>query len=351
MTTKNASPIGDVTFKERYDAAFDLARAETVSAGRLAQLRLAPDGRPRPAAPFGRGPAAARVLSGVIRVASLVGGALPAGAAHALARVGGTVEWGVRPAKRRILAENLGHAVGLPPDDLRVRALVRHEVVNEARRSVDLLWALRRPHELRASTSVTGVEHIQEALAVRHGVILSSLHLGGWEVATAIPAAVVPVPQPRSSKTTGWPGRSIRSGPRRAWRACTRRRLRGSAAAVLRRGEALLVLGETEERATRRLPSALPRRRGRVAGGRRGAVAALRCADRAVLRAAGRAEGWRVEIERPLAPAAQARRARRESGGNCRSSRIAGAPSCAAFRSTGRRCIRSVGCDSDDDQS
>ena len=206
----------------------DLARAAAVSEARRARLRLAPDGRPRPAAPFGRGPAAARVLSGVIRMASLAGGALPAGPAHALARAGGTVEWAVRPAKRRILAENLGHAVGLPADDVRVRALVRREVVNEARRSVDLLWAMRRPHELLTGTRVTGSEHIHEALAGKHGVILSSLHLGGWEVATAIPAAVVPVPQPRLSKTTGWLGQSIRSARRRAWRGSTRRRPSGA---------------------------------------------------------------------------------------------------------------------------
>ncbi len=223
-----------------------------MSEGRRARLRLAPDGRPRPAAPFGRGPAAARVLSGVIRMASLAGGALPAGPAHALARAGGTVEWAVRPAKRRILAENLGHAVGLPADDVRVRALVRREVVNEARRSVDLLWAMRRPHELLTGTRVTGSEHIHEALAGKHGVILSSLHLGGWEVATAIPAAVVPVPT-TAIVEDDWLAWAI--DPFRAAAGLARLNATApvwSAAAVLRRGEALLVLGETDERATRR---------------------------------------------------------------------------------------------------
>ena len=45
---------------------------------RLAELRLAPDGKPRPDAPFGRGPLAARVLRGALRVASAGGAALPA---------------------------------------------------------------------------------------------------------------------------------------------------------------------------------------------------------------------------------------------------------------------------------
>jgi lauroyl/myristoyl acyltransferase len=219
---------------------------------RLARLRLAPDGRPRPAAPFGRGPIAARALSHVIGAASVVGGALPVGVAHGLARCGGTAEWALRPAKRRILAQNLGHAVGRPPGADIVRSLVRREIVNEARRSADLLWALRHPHALRATATVSGGEQIQKALASGRGVILSSLHLGGWEVATAIPSVVVPVPTTAivEDDWLAWAidpfraaaglGRLYATAP--AWQA----------AAILRRGEALLVLGETGERTTRR---------------------------------------------------------------------------------------------------
>ncbi len=216
-----------------------------------ARLRLAPDGRPRPEAPFGRGPAAARVLGRVIDGASAVGGLLPARVAHGLAQAGGTLEWAARPAKRRVLAENLGHALGLPADDPEVRRLVRREVVNEAHRSADVLWALARPDELRATTSIGGAHHIRDALSAGNGVILSSLHLGGWEVATAIPAVVVPVPTTalveddwlawaidRHRAAAGL-GRLYASAS--AWHA----------AAVLRRGHALLVLGETGENATR----------------------------------------------------------------------------------------------------
>ena len=214
-------------------------------------MQLAPDGRPRPEAPFGRGPAAARVLSRVIDGASAVGGVLPARVAHGIARVGGTLEWAARPAKRRVLAENLGHALGLPPDDPEVRRLVRREVVNEARRSADVLWALSHPDELRATTAIEGAHHIRDALSRGNGVILSSLHLGGWEVATAVPAVVVPVPTTalveddwlawaidRHRAAAGL-GRLYASAP--AWHA----------AAVLRRGHALLVLGETKDNATR----------------------------------------------------------------------------------------------------
>lgn len=215
------------------------------------RLRLAPDGLPRPDAPFGRGPMAARVLGRVIDGASAAGGFLPAGVAHGVAPVGATLEWAVRPAKRRVLAENLGHALGLPPRHPEVRRLVRREVVNEAHRSADVLWALSRPHELRATTTIEGAGHIHAALSQGHGVILSSLHVGGWEVATAIPAIVVPVP------TT-----AIVEDDWLAWAIDRHRAAAGlgriyasepaqRAAAVLRRGHALLMLGETSGRAAR----------------------------------------------------------------------------------------------------
>ena len=221
------------------------------SPGPRERLRLAPDGLPRPDAPFGRGPTAARVLGRVIDGASAAGAVLPAGVAHGLARVGGTLEWAVRPAKRRVLAENLGHALGLPPDHPDVRHLVRREVVNEAHRSADVLWALSRPQELRATTAIEGSGHVHDALSHGNGLILSSLHLGGWEVATPMAVVVVPVP------TT-----AIVEDDWLAWAIDRHRAAAGlgriyvsepvlRAAAVLRRGHALLMLGETSGRATR----------------------------------------------------------------------------------------------------
>ena len=214
-------------------------------------LRLAPDGLPRPEAPFGRGPAAARVLSRVIDGASAVGGLLPAPVAHGVARLGGTLEWAARPAKRRVLAENLGHALGLPPEHPLVKRLVRQEVVNEAHRSADVLWALSRPDELRATTAIEGIRHIREALEHGNGVILSSLHLGGWEVATAIPAVAVPVPT-TALVEDDWLAWAIdrhraAAGLGRLYATAPAR----EAAAVLRRGHALLVLGETGINMTR----------------------------------------------------------------------------------------------------
>jgi lauroyl/myristoyl acyltransferase len=222
--------------------------------GRLARLRLAPDGRPRPEAPFGRGPVAARVLRGAIVGASAVVGRVPAGVVVPLASLGASVEWASRPAKRRRLATNLSHAVGLPQAHPEVKALVRREVRSEALRSVDFLWALAKPDELLETTEVEGREHLARALERGNGVLLVSTHVGGWEVVTAMPRELVPVPT-TAIVTDDW----------LAW-AVEGLRLRAglgimydsepvsNAVRLLRAGEALLVLGDYAKEGMRTRP-------------------------------------------------------------------------------------------------
>lgn len=211
---------------------------------RWAELQLAPDGRPRPEAPFARGPLAARVLALTIDGATAVGCRLPAHVAHALATAGGTAEWAVRPGKRRRLAANLAHAVGRPPDDPQVRRLVRLEIVNEARRSADLLWALGRPREFVSTTAFDGLEHVHAALARGRGMVLAGIHLGGWEVATAIPKVVVPVPTTAivADDWLAWAIEHMRvtAGLGVLYRSATPLQ----AARILRAGETLLVLAD-----------------------------------------------------------------------------------------------------------
>ncbi len=212
--------------------------------GRWGELRLAPDGKPRPQAPFGQGPLAARVLAKVIDGATAVGCRLPARVAHALAVAGGTGEWAVRPSKRRRLAANLAHTVGLEPDDPAVGRLVRREILNEARRSADLLWALGKPDEFIATTEVEGLEHVRAAVARRRGVVLAGIHLGGWEVATAIPKVAVPVATTAivADDWLAWAIEHMRvtAGLRVLYRSATPL----GAARILRSGEALLVLAD-----------------------------------------------------------------------------------------------------------
>jgi lauroyl/myristoyl acyltransferase len=211
---------------------------------RWRELQLAPDGRPRPDAPFGQGPLAARVLALAIDAAVAFGSRLPPQVAHALAVTGGTGEWAARPGKRRRLGRNLARAVALSPEDRRVKRLVREEIVNEARRSADLLWALGRPAELLASVELEGLEHVHAAVRPGNGLLLAGIHVGGWEVATALPEAVVPVPT-TAIVADDWLAWSIEHTRRTAGlRVLYRTESALRAARLLRRGEALLVLGD-----------------------------------------------------------------------------------------------------------
>ena len=270
--------------------------------GGPASLRLAPDGRPRPDAPFGRGPLAARVLGRALEAAAAVGSRLPVGVAHALAATGGSVEWATRPGKRRTLETNLAHALALPPSDPRVGRLVRREVLNEARRSADLLWALGRPEELIRTTVVEGIEHVRDALARGNGVLLVSAHLGGWEVATALPRVFVPVPT-TAIVTDDWiawaaDGVRARAGLGRLYDTEPVAR----AARLLRAGEAVLVLGDYAKSSMRTYPVRLL---DAVAELPAGAVSLARICAAPIVPFAVLPLGprrWRVEIEPPLLP-------------------------------------------------
>jgi lauroyl/myristoyl acyltransferase len=139
---------------------------------------------------------------------------------------------------------NLGHAVHAPSTSRDVRTLVRREMVNEARRSADLLWAIGRPDELLATMEVIGAEHAVAAVERGRGVVLAGIHMGGWEVATAMPAAVVPTPTSVivADNWLAWAMKPTRStaGLRMIYRSAPAM----IAARVLARGEALLVMGD-----------------------------------------------------------------------------------------------------------
>jgi KDO2-lipid IV(A) lauroyltransferase len=269
---------------------------------RLDALRRAPDGKARPDAPFGQGPVAARALRGAILGASAVASRLPVGVIGPLTDVGSTLEWACRPAKRRQLASNLCHALGLPADHPDVKALVRREVRNEARRSADFLWALAKPEELHATTEIDGREHIDEALARGHGILLVSTHVGGWEVATSLAKAIVPVPT-TAIVTDDWlawavEGLRVRAGLGTMYDS----EPASKAARLLGDGEAILVLGDYAKEWMRTYPVRLLDAVAELPAGP--VVLARLCGTPlipfSVLPVAPRR--WRVEIEAPLSP-------------------------------------------------
>lgn len=195
---------------------------------------------------------AARVLGRVIDASAAIGGRLPARVAHRLAVIGGNIEWALRPRTRRRLAENLAHAVRGSANDKRVRTLVRRELVNEARRSADLLWAISRPDEFLSSVDVSGIEHVHDAAHRGRGVLLAGIHVGGWEVATALPGKIIPVPTTVvvADNWLAWAIEHVRLGV--GLRIMYRSGALG-AVKVLQRGEALLVFGDDAFGATPRL--------------------------------------------------------------------------------------------------
>ena len=269
---------------------------------RLNAYRLGPDGRPRPEAPFGQGPLAARVLRGALVGASTTVGRLPTSVAHGLASVASTVEWVVRPAKRRRLAENLCHTLGASPGDSTVRQLVRREVRNEGRRSVDLLWALAKPDELRATTTIDGEAHIAEALARGRGLLLVSTHVGGWEVAAALAREYVPVPTTAlvTDDWIAWAAEGVRV--RAGLGVMYDSEPVSKAVDLLRSGEALLVLGDYAKEGMRTYPV---RFLDAVAELPAGPVTLARLCGTPLVPFSVLPVGprrWRIEVETPLLP-------------------------------------------------
>jgi KDO2-lipid IV(A) lauroyltransferase len=184
------------------------------------------------------------VLAVVIDAAAAVGGRLPTRVARGAAAVGGNLEWALRPALRRRLAANLTHAVGRGASERVVRALVRRELVNEARRSADLLWAINRPDDFLATVRVDGAEHVADAAARGRGVLLAGIHIGGWEVAAPVPAAALTVPTTVlvADNWLAWAIQHVRV--RMGLNVVYRSEFGLGALRVLRRGEALLILGD-----------------------------------------------------------------------------------------------------------
>jgi lauroyl/myristoyl acyltransferase len=250
--------------------------------------------------PFGKGQLAAAVLRRVIAVAAEVGGRLPPRASDRLARIGGTIEWALRPRKRRVLGRNLSYAFGpsVSPRDL--RRAVREEIVNEGRRSADLLWSIRHPDRAARSTRIDGMARLRELLEQGNGLVLAGPHIGGWEVITPF-ASLVPEVSVTAIVEDDWLAWAVadirvRSGidvvsisepPLRALRA-------------LRAGQVLVVLADVAQPDMRSVPVALldapvllpagPAALARIAGAPIVPFAALPIATRA----------WRIWVGDPI---------------------------------------------------
>jgi lauroyl/myristoyl acyltransferase len=119
----------------------------------------------------------------VFRAAAGICARMPPWLAAGLAAAGAQIEWVCRPAKRRRLAENLGHATSRTPDDPYVRRLVHRNMTVGARRAAGLLWAFARPEQAAARITITPPGALENLLADGRGAVLSSAHFGPFEAA------------------------------------------------------------------------------------------------------------------------------------------------------------------------
>ena len=190
---------------------------------------------------------AAIALAGVIDGAAWVGSRLPAWLAHGLAELGGNIQWATRPKRRRCLAANLRHAVGAPPDDPRVRAAVRRVMINESHAAADLLWAIGKPQEFLDTVVYKDWHFVDATVAQGRGLILAGTHLGGWEVATAIPGAKIAVPTSVivADNWIAWAIEHVRAGV--GLRVMYRQVAALRSVRRLQAGEAVLLLGDNSE--------------------------------------------------------------------------------------------------------
>ena len=190
---------------------------------------------------------AAIALARVIDGAAGVGSRLPVRVAHGLAELGGNIQWATRPKRRRCLAANLCHAVGAAPDDPRVRAAVRRVMINESHAAADLLWAIGRPQQFLDTVVYKGWDFVDSTVAQGRGLILAGTHLGGWEVATAIPGAKIAVPTNVivADNWIAWAVEHVRAGV--GLKVMYRQAAALRSVRRLQAGEAVLLLGDNSE--------------------------------------------------------------------------------------------------------
>ena len=110
---------------------------------------------------------------------------LPRGFVLALARVIGLVAWLVAAKARRQATANILHVLGPQTRTTRagrrkLRRTVRGIFQNNARNYLEMFYLPHTESEetLRALRDITGIEHLEEALAHGKGAILVSAHLG-----------------------------------------------------------------------------------------------------------------------------------------------------------------------------
>ncbi len=119
-----------------------------------------------------------------MRGAEWIGMRVPRGAGLAGARAFMRMQYRRSESQRQVVAGNLARVLGHPPDSEIVQLATREAFDLYARYWYET-FALRSmsSEEVSRRFSVTGVEHIDDALAGGRGVIMALPHMGNWDAA------------------------------------------------------------------------------------------------------------------------------------------------------------------------
>lgn len=90
-----------------------------------------------------------------------------------------------RAASRRVVEDNVSHIIGQPPDSPQVQTIARQIFRNQAKNYFDLLrLSSLTPQAISGQArEITGLEHLDRALARGRGVVLVSAHFGNFDLA------------------------------------------------------------------------------------------------------------------------------------------------------------------------
>ncbi|HEX2141008.1 MAG TPA: lysophospholipid acyltransferase family protein, partial [Candidatus Limnocylindria bacterium] len=117
------------------------------------------------------------------RAAERLISALPRAVVLPIAAAAGNLAYDLGGDKRRVVAENLAPAMGLPPDDRRVARATRRAFRNYARYLADVMrLAGLTPQEVAALVDIDNLELLHQAHAEEKGVLLCTLHVGGMDL-------------------------------------------------------------------------------------------------------------------------------------------------------------------------
>ncbi|MEX0992038.1 MAG: phosphatidylinositol mannoside acyltransferase [Actinomycetota bacterium] len=106
----------------------------------------------------------------------------PRPVARSLFRNGSRLAHATLRGSRRIVAENLSHVLGLPPDSEQVRAAVAEAFQLYGRYWVDAFRAVDEPVDwFMRRFRLEGKEHLDRALAAGNGLVGAVPHIGNWD--------------------------------------------------------------------------------------------------------------------------------------------------------------------------